>query len=98
MTSLETFPKILDEGDLTAYEREVLQWHHDFEIILKERIAYHERMIDHWENKIKPKDPLYAVRMQIASEWRVSLGTLKQILGDDTPMPKFPDDNEETAP
>jgi hypothetical protein len=53
-------------------------------------------MIDHWENKTKPNAPLYEDRMAIASEWRVSLGTLKEILGDKLPMPKFPDEEEQS--
>jgi hypothetical protein len=97
MTSLKEFPKyeqLWTPSEIIEWTTKVLQWKHDLELTLKERIAYHEKMIDHWENKTKPTNALYENRMQIASEWRVSLGTLKQIIGDDSPMPKFPDDDE----
>jgi hypothetical protein len=46
MINLKTFPKISDKGGLTSYEREVIQWEHDLETVIKERINNHLRMID----------------------------------------------------
>jgi hypothetical protein len=48
-----------------------------------EKIVYHDKMIAYWESDepTEKKVPLADHKEEIASEWRVSRGTLKEVLG-----------------
>ena len=57
------------------------KWFEGFEKEMRESLAYHDKMIDHWENKVSESHPLYRYREQIAGEWRVARGILTAVLG-----------------
>jgi hypothetical protein len=97
MTTLKDFPF---KGKSSDYPRSdlktALEWKEKFEAYIQAQIAYHTKTIEKWE-RCDSKNALYKYRDQIASEWRVSLGTLKTIVGDDSPMPKYPDEQEDDS-
>jgi len=77
---------IKDDEEIQALEkREIIagyeEWFEGFEEELQESLAYHDKMIDHWENKVSESHPLYRYRERIAGECRVARGILTAVLG-----------------
>jgi len=64
-----------------GYARDCIVWFEGFEKEMRESLAYHDKMVDHWENKVSESHPLYRYREQIAGEWRVARGILTAVLG-----------------
>jgi hypothetical protein len=48
---------------------------------LQEKFAYHDKMVKYWESEKAKTHPVSKYREEIASEWRVSKGTIREVLG-----------------
>ena len=82
MKSFPEVPVCKNEKDRAKLVVRMITWRFGFEKELQEKLAYHEKMIEFWESEKAKTHPLGRYREDIASEWRVSRGTINEILGE----------------